>query len=456
MKIKPHSYQNSCLKHCLTKKISALFLDMGLGKTVIVLTAINYLLNARKIKGVLILAPLRVAHDVWPEEIKKWDHLKHLSCVVLHGPHKDKLLKEKNDIYVVNYDGLLWLTTALEVYKRDKFPFDMLVLDESTAVKNHQTKRFKMLKNIVGAFKRRVILTGTPAPNTLEDLWAQYFLLDGGQRLGVSKWGFRNRFFYQSDYFGHKYRPKPSAPEEISNRVKDITVRLTAEDYLEMPRLIRNNVRWSMSSKTARQYKQFERTFLANIWDETVVAVNAAALSTKLRQFLSGFVYDDSGQPINVHEEKLDVLQETIERHPGEQVLVAIQFRYEYDMIAARYPKVPVIYGGLSSNIARSRIRAWNDMDSPLLVVHPASLAHGVNLQQGGRTIVWYSLPWSYEHYIQLRARLYRQGQTKPVMLHHLIAKDTVELDVVQALQDKRTSETSFTKRLVSILRSRA
>lgn len=451
MKIQPHKYQTRCLKHCIGNRASALFLDMGLGKTVVVLTAVNYLLNQCKIRGVLIIAPLRVTYSVWPEEIKKWDHLKHLTCSILHGPLKEQALVDKKDIYVLNYDGLPWLCNKLEAYKRDQYPFDMIVFDESTALKNPQTKRFKMLKNLVGAFHRRVILTGSPAPNSLEDLWAQYYLLDDGERLGKSKWGFRNRYFYKADYQGYKYMPVPRAEREISKLVKDITIRLTAKEYLDMPRLINNTIRWSMSDKVKKEYRKFERTFLTQINDESIVAVNAAALSTKLRQYLSGFLYND-GVTHRVHAEKLDVLQELVEQH-DEQILISIQFRNEYDMIAMRYKGIPVIYGGLSPATVQKRIRAWNAKESPLLVVHPASIAHGVNLQQGGRTLIWYSLPWSYEHYVQLRARLYRQGQEKPVMMHHIVAEKTIEEKVVRALVDKRSTEQSFTKRLVKSLR---
>lgn len=426
---------------------------MGLGKTVIILTAINYLLNAGKIRGALIVAPLRVAYNVWPEEIKKWDHLSHLTSTILHGPHKNKLLKDKKDIYVLNYEGISWLESTLSRYKRDKYPFDMIVFDESTAIKNHQTVRFRRLKKIIKAFNRRIILTGTPSPNTLEDLWSQYYMLDDGDRLGQSFTGFRTRYFYKADFNGFSYRPLPRTPLEISDKVKDITVRLTAEEYLDMPELINNDVKWSMSEKVRKEYVKFEQTYLAEIGKETVVAVNAAALSIKLRQFLSGFIYSED-KTHEVHLEKIDILKEVVEQNRSEQVIIAIQFRYEYEMIQRVYPNVPVIYGGLSPSTVRKRIQNWNGNNSPILIVHPASIAHGVNLQQGGRTIIWYSLPWSYEHYTQLRARLYRQGQKKPVVMHHLIANGTVETNVIKALSDKKTSESSFTKRLISSIRS--
>lgn len=446
MKITPHNYQTRCLKHCIENKIAALFLDMGLGKSVIILTLINYLLNSKQIRGALILAPLRVVYNVWPDEIQKWDHLRHRSFTILHGKGK-KELSNKKDIYIINYDGLPWLYDELQKYKRDKFPFDMIVFDESTAIKNPKTKRFKYLRNLIKAFPRRIILTGTPAPNSLEDLWAQYFLLDLGERLGRSKNGFRLRYFYPTDYNQYKWVPRPGSVQALSEKVQDVTIRLSAKDYLEMPKLITNEIIWSMSDKIQNQYRKFEKNFLTEIENEVITAVNAASLSIKLRQFLSGFLYSESG-PIQAHKEKLDVLEEFLSEQ-SEPVLVAIQFRFEYEMIEKLYPKVPIIYGGISPLVAKAHIKQWNEGSCPILLLHPASVAHGINLQEGGRILLWYSLPWSFEHYTQLKSRIYRQGQTKPVICHHLIAKRTVEEKVVQALLDKRNTEKSFMKSLI-------
>lgn len=453
MKILPHNYQTTCVKHCIENNRAALFLDMGLGKTVIILTVINYLLNSLKIRGVLIIAPLRVVYNVWPLEIKKWNHIGHLKYGILHGNRKDKEIKTKNDIYITNYDSLNWLCNKLNKYKRDRFPFDMIIFDESTAIKNPQTKRFKMLRNIIKAFPRRIILTGTPAPNSLEDLWAQYFLLDDGERLGTSKYRFRDRYFYPADYNHYRWRPYPTTAKILGEKVQDITVRLSAKDYLKMPKLINNEVYWSMSDATKQKYKEFEKEFLIELDRETVTAVNAASLSTKLRQFLSGFLYNE-GKQLDVHTEKLDVLDELIDDRHGEPKLVAIQFRHEYDMIKKRYQKAPVIFGGMNTKTVNQTIKNWNYGEIPILIVHPASIAHGINLQQGGRILIWYSLPWSWEHYTQLRARIYRQGQEKPVISHHIIAKKTVEEDVIKALLDKRGNEKTFTKQLITQIRS--
>lgn len=452
MKILPHKYQIKCVDHCIKNKRSALFLDMGLGKTVIILTVINYLLNRMDIRGALILAPLRVVYEVWPAEVIKWDHLSHLSVGVLHGSKKERVLKSGNNLFAINYEGFPWLYEQLQKYKRDKFPFDYIIFDESTAIKNPKTKRFKLLKKIMKAFPRRTILTGTPSPNSLEDLWSQYFLLDDGERLGKSKHWFRQNYFYPIDYNQYQWAPYPTTAKTLSKKIEDITIRLTAEDYLKMPPIINNNVEWSMTESIKKQYKKFERDYLLELQDETVTAVNAAALSTKLRQFISGFLYSEEKEYI-VHQEKLDVLDEVVQSYYGEQILIAIQYRYEYEMIKARYPKIPVIFGGINPNVTRNRVHAWNTKCSPYLVVHPASIAHGVNLQKGGRILVWYSIPWSYEHYTQLRGRLYRQGQEKPVICHHLIAKNTVENKVVRALTDKKTNETSFTKNLIKLFK---
>lgn len=455
MKILPHKYQVKAVEHCLKYLVAALFLDLGLGKTVIVLTAIYNLLKGKQIKGALVLAPLRVCHNVWPQEIAKWDHLKHLSCGILHGPKKGDVLQEAHDVYVLNYEGLPWLIDQLADMPPSQWPFDMIVFDESTAIKNHQTKRFKMLKKIIDRFKRRIILTGTPAPNSLLDVWAQYYMLDDGDRLGSSHYWFRDSYFYQSDYLGYKWAPLPDSSTEISNKVRDITMRLKAEDYLDMPKLFTGQTLWKMSPKHCSKYQELERDFLAEIEGEVVTAVNAAALSTKLRQYVSGFVYQEDRQVLDVHNEKLDVLSEIVEGNPSENMLVSIQFRHEYKLIKKRFKNAPVIYGGMSQSTTQSLIEKWNRGDIKILVVHPASIAHGVNLQQGGRMLIWFGIPWSYEHYSQMVGRLHRQGQDRPVINTFLVAKNTVEEDVVAALENKAESEAAFAEKLIESLRGR-
>lgn len=454
MQIIPHRYQIRAVQHLLKHSYSALFLDLGLGKTVITATAGSNLLQLNEIKGILILAPLRVVYNVWPQELEKWDHLQHLSYTILHGGSKDKRLKEKHDIYLINYEGIAWLHKKLTNMQRHKFPFDMIVYDESTAVKSHQTQRFKKLRTLIRLFRRRVILTGTPAPNSLLDLWSQYYLLDEGVRLGKSQYSFKTKYFFQADYHGYDWQPYPNSAADIGESVGDITMRLKASDYLEMPRLIHNRIVWSMTAGIEAKYKELEKNYIASIADETVTAVNAAALSAKLRQFVSGFIYGENKKAIPAHNEKIKVIEEIVEGSPAENILVVIQFRHEYELIKAKFPKAPVIYGGMTANQSKELIIRWNNGDLPMLVVHPASIAHGVNLQEGGRMLVWFGIPWSYEHYSQMIGRLHRQGQQKPVLNNFIVAKNTVEERVVEALEAKGQTEASFLKSLVKNIRS--
>lgn len=453
MQIIPHRYQIRAVQHLLKHPFSALFLDLGLGKTVVTATAGSNLLQLNEIKGLLILAPLRVVYNVWPNELEKWDHLQHLTYTILHGSNKDKRLKEKHDIYLINYEGIAWLHSKLTRMQRYEFPFDMVVYDESTAVKSHSTQRFKKLRTLIRLFKRRVILTGTPAPNSLLDLWSQYYLLDEGERLGKSQYSFKTKYFFQADYHGYDWQPYPNSAADIGESVSDITMRLKAQDYLEMPDLIHNRIVWSMSPAVESKYKEFEKHYIASIRDETVTAVNAASLSGKLRQFVSGFVYNENKEAVSAHNEKIKVLEEIVDGSPAENILVAIQFRHEYELIKAKFPKAPVIYGGMSQNKTKELIIRWNKCDLPLLVVHPASIAHGVNLQEGGRMLVWFGIPWSYEHYGQMLGRLHRQGQQKPVLNNFILAKNSVEERVVEALEKKGQTEASFLKSLIKELR---
>ena len=444
MKIQPYQYQIKAVQHALKNKEVALFLDLGLGKTVVCLTAIKNLIKQKKIKSALILAPLRVVYNVWPAEIKKWDHLKDLSHVILHGKDKNTHLQKDVDIYLMNYEGIKWLANQMRGIPRDKSPFDLIIYDESTAVKAHNTKRFRYLRNLQRLFSRRFILTGTPAPNSLLDLWSQYYLLDGGRRLGTSWYAYRNRYFYQSDYMGYNWDPRPGTSKEISSKVKDITLRLRSADYLDLPEKIFNEINCTLPDIHREKYDQLERDFLLEIENETVTAFNAAALSNKLRQFVGGIVYNENGNSLPCHNVKLDALEEIKDNYPSEPLLIAIQFRAEYQLLKQRFKKLPVIYGGVGPKHSSLLIDQWCKGQLPLLVVHPQSIAHGVNLQTGGRNLIWYSLPWSFEQYHQMIGRLYRQGQTKPVIIHHLLLERTIDQHVLRTLQQKEKTEKNF------------
>lgn len=453
MQIIPHGYQVRSVEHAIYNPRAALFLDMGLGKTVIVLTAVSNLLQQSMIKGCLVVAPLRVIYNVWPDEKDKWTHTQHLSIHRLHGSSKSKKLGQKADIYTINYEGLFWLFDELRKTPFDQWPFDMIVFDESTAIKNHNTKRFRLLKFFIKRFNRRIILTGTPSPNSLMDLWAQYYLLDDGERLGTSQYYFQHHYFSQDPWKTYKWDPMPDTEIEITKKIRDITIRLDAEDYLAMPQLINNEVKWEMSPRHHKTYRRLEADFIASIQGITVTATNAAALSSKLRQYVSGFVYTQDDGTVNVHNEKIDALTELIDASPGENILCAIQYRHEYDLIRKKYPDTPVVYGGMRQSETSKIIRSWNEGSIPLLVVHPASIAHGVNLQAGGRMLCWFGIPWSLEHYLQLVGRLHRQGQTKPVINHFLVAKKTVEERIVMALQNKESQSESFLESIIKEMR---
>lgn len=453
MEISPHGYQVRAVDFGIKHPETALFLDMGLGKTVIVLTIISNLIKQGEIKGALIIAPLRVVYNVWPDELEKWDHLQYLGYQILHGPDKDSAFLIDSHIYITNYESIKWLYHKTRRMPRSKLPWDMIVFDESTAIKSRTSKRFSMLRGMRPAFKRAIVMTGTPAPNSLLDLWAQYFILDGGERLYKSWYTYRDTFFTQADYHGYKWDPTIEASKKISAKVSDITMRLKAADYLELPKLINNNIYCTMPEKVKEQYEDLEEEFMLKIDDDEVTASNAAVLSSKLRQFVSGALYNETGQAIKVHEEKLNALITAIENNPNEPTLVAIQFRFEYEIIAEKFKHVPVIYGGIGQTKGKAIIKAWNEGKLPLVVVHPKSIGHGVNLQQGGRNIIWYSIPWSWELYTQLNGRLYRQGQTKPVLIHHILLRNTIDERVLQILQRKEDTETTFLNDLTDNIR---
>jgi SNF2 family DNA or RNA helicase len=453
MEIIPHNYQVLAAKHLVKNPASALFLDLGLGKTVISLTANNYLQKTNKIKGTLILAPLRVVYNVWPQEIKKWDHLKHLKYSILHGIDKEVKAKDKSNFYITNYESIKWLYNYFKQFSPNEIPFDSVVYDESAFMKNKKAKRFKLMKSMSSIFKYKSLLNGTPAPNSLLDLWAQYYLLDNGKRLGT-KWSwYRAKYFQQMDYMGYDWQLIQGGSQLISDKVTDITMRLKADDYLNLPDIIYNNIYCTMPSDIKPKYKQLEKDFLIQIENETIWAANSAALSNKLRQFVSGSAYtEDRKKVVHIHKVKLDALAEILESNTDEAFLIAIQFRFEYDLIAEILPGVPVIYGGVNEQKSQKLIEDWNAQKIKRLVVHPASIGWGLNLQDGGRSLIWFSIPWSWWHYTQLIGRLRRQGQKDTVRVHHLMLKDSVDERVLSSLQRKYDTEETFLSQLRSSL----
>ena len=446
----PRPYQEEAIDFLLKNGSAGLFADMGLGKTAMTLSAIqDLLLNSFKAHRVLVVAPLRVALISWPDELKKWGFDQRLTSVVIHGGKKKQLLHfdaHAADVTFINYDGLKWLSENAVGMPH----YDMLVLDESTFVKNQKTKRFKILRSLRKHVDRCIILTGTPMPNSMMDLWSQVYMLDQGERLGTSFYKFRNKYFMKIDHFGYKWALKRGAKEEIIDLISDICMVLKAVDHLDMPELKRNAIETRLSKVRMSEYEELEKDFFLMLENgEAVEAFSSAALSMKLRQYVAGFVYDDEGNPIRVHKERLYLLSELLESLNGKPLLCAVQFKEEIPMIREHLKSnVPAIYSDTKTNEGLQHIRDWNEGKLPLLLAHPASIGHGLNLQSGGCNLLWYSLTWSLEHFDQTNARLWRSGQEDDVTMHYIVVKDTIDEAISDAIKGKDKSQQELIKRL--------
>lgn len=441
MKFIPHDYQARAIDMVVRQSHVGLFLDMGLGKTVITLTAIQELMYDRfEVSRVLVIAPKRVAEDTWTREHKKWDHLKDLTVArVLGSPEqRRRALALDSDIYVIGRDNVVWL---VEHYLKMKqgWPFDMVVIDELSSFKNPQAKRFRALHKAVPAAKRIVGLTGTPSPNGLMDLWAQVYLLDRGERLGKTLGVYRERYFKvgaHNGYVVYKWNPIKGAKEDIEKRISDICVSMSAEDYLTLPKRIDNVIPVQLTPAELNRYKQLEQEQILELEGEDIVAPNAAAIMTKLLQLANGNVYSMDGTVVPFHEKKVEALAEIVDTNDS-PVLVFYSFKHDLAAIQKAIPEARILN-------AEKDIADWNDGKVRVLLAHPASVGYGLNLQDGGHTIVWYGPTWSLELYQQANARLYRQGQEKPVVIHHLIAEGTVDEQVMRALESKDTSQAAL------------
>ena len=436
---KPHGYQVFSTEFILKHKSAGLFLECGLGKSVITLTAIMELMyNMFDVSKVLVIAPLRVADTTWQGEIEKWEHLKCLKLSKILGSKKNRImaLYKKADVYTINRENVPWL---VDFYKND-WPFDMVIIDELSSFKSPSAKRFKALKKVRHKIKRIVGLTGTPAPNGLLNIWSQIYLLDGGERLGRTFTGYRNRYFHPQKYINGvipaDYVINEDAEEKIYEKISDICISMKALDYLKMPECIFNKVMVELSEKDMKLYHKLERDLLLPFEDSDVDAKNAAVLSNKLLQMASGAVYDEFGDVKLIHDKKLDALEDLIEAANGKSVLVYYGFKHDKDRIKERFEVEEI---NTSDDIEK-----WNEGKIQIAICHPASTGHGLNLQEGGCTIIWFSMTWSLELYQQANARLYRQGQKHTVVIHHIIAKDTVDEKVIQALENKDTSQTAL------------
>jgi SNF2 family DNA or RNA helicase len=441
MKYNPYPYQEYTTKHIIENGGAGAFLDMGLGKTVATLTAIDELIyNRLEVSRVLVIAPKRVAEDVWTTEQTKWDHLNHLKISRVLGTERERkeALKARADIYVINRENTAWLIS----YLKGSFPFDMLVIDESSSFKSAKSARFKALRSIRPKIGRVVILTGTPAPNTLMDLWSQIYLLDRGERLYPTITEYRTRLFTKNEYKPYAEYEIIKEPDEligedyhekkIYERIGDICISMKAEDYLQLPERISRYVGVRLSAETKDRYHDFEREAVLQFINEQteISAVNAAALTNKLLQFANGAVYDSDKKYHVVHEEKIEALQEIIDTSSGHPVLIFYSYRHDLERLQERIKGLVVLKG--SGEIAR-----WNKGEIPVMAAHPASAGHGLNLQAGGNIIIWFGLNWSLELYQQANARLHRQGQTKPVIIHHLVAEGTMDERVIEVLSGK-------------------
>lgn len=443
-----HKYQKVCVEHIISHPFCGVFLDMGLGKTISTLTAIEELkYDYCEIDTVLVIAPKRVVETVWEEEAKKWDHTKHLTFSKIIGTERQRLaaLKVKADVHIISRDNIAWLCSLYAA----KLPYDMLVIDELSSFKAHQTQRFKSLRLARPWFKRVVGLTGTPAPNGLINLWSQMYLIDRGERLEKTITAYRSRYFRpgaSNGYVVYSYNLLSDSERLIQERIKDICISMRAEDYLEMPERIDNFVRVTMPDKLMDAYKKFEQEnviTLANEIEEgattAVNAVNAAALSNKLLQFANGAMYDENKNVVPIHDLKLEALKEIIEAADGKPVLVAWTYQFDRDRIKNYFRSMAPRELKTAEDI-----NDWNAGKVQLMLAHPASAGHGINLQAGGNIIVWYGLTWSLELYQQFNARLYRQGQKQRTIIHHIVNSGTHDEDVVKALKSKDKTQNNL------------
>ena len=452
MKYVPYEYQKYAEEFLLEKPASALFLDVGMGKTVVTLTAITELMHNRfEIQRVLVVAPLRVAEDTWSRECQKWEHLKHLRISKILGTKEERVraVNRKADIYIINCENVGWL---VDLYG-GSFPYDMVVLDELSSFKSSSSKRFRAMRKVRPLIKRIVGLTGTPAPNGLIDLWSQVYLLDMGERLGKTLGGYRSRYFVpdkRSRNVIFSYKPRPEAEDIIYSKLADICVSMKACDYLEMPERIDNFVEVKLSEKEEAVYRQLERDSLLPFADGDIDAVNAAALAGKLLQMANGAVYDENGAVKYIHHKKLEALLDLYEAANGKPLLIFYAYKHDKDRLYRFFKGIGVTPRAIDTS---RDITDWNEGKVPVAIVHPASAGHGLNLQAGGSTIIWFGLTWSLELYQQANGRLYRQGQKQMVVINHIVTSGTIDEQVIEALSKKETGQTALINAVKARLR---
>ena len=439
MNFSPHNYQSYAIDYIETHPVAAVLLDMGLGKTVISLTAIaDLLFDSFEAHRILVVAPLRVARDTWPAEISKWQHLKHLTFAVAVGTVKERkaALMAGADITIINRENLGWLIDSSGY----EFDYDMVIIDELSSFKNHKSKRFQSLMKVRPKVKRIIGLTGTPSSNGLMDLWAEFKLLDFGERLGRFITHYRNNYFIPDKRNGeiiYSYKPMPYAEDAIYRKISDITISMKSTDHLQMPELITSQYEVQLSEEEEHRYEELKADFILELPEGEITAANAASLTGKLSQLANGAIYDDEGNIVEFHDRKLDALEDIIESANGKPLLVAYWFKHDLQRIKKRFDV---------REIKTSKdIIDWNNGDIPVAVIHPASAGHGLNLQAGGSTLIWFGLTWSLELYQQTNARLWRQGQSSgTVVIEHIITKGTIDERILKALSLKEVSQNAL------------
>ena len=444
MRYKPHDYQQYAIEYIRDHSVAAVLLDMGLGKTSITLTALNDLLfdyfDAHKI---LVIAPLRVARNTWSGEIGKWEHLSDLQYSIVVGTvaERKRALEKQADIYIINRENIQWLIEKSGY----QFDFDMIVVDELSSFKNHDAKRFKALIKVRPKVKRIVGLTGTPSSNGLMDLFAEFKLLDMGERLGRFIGGYRANYFKPDKMNGpivYSYKPLPGAEQRIYDAISDITISMKATDHLKMPELVNSRYEVQMDEQEKQKYELMKEQLVLSLPEGEVTAANAASLSGKLLQMANGAIYTDEGEIQTIHDKKLDALEDMIEAANGKPVLVAYWFKHDLKRIIIRLTERKISFEKLDSD---SSIEKWNKGEIPVALIHPASAGHGLNLQSGGNTLIWFGLTWSLELYQQTIARLWRQGQTAgTVVVEHIISQDTIDERVMKALEMKDNTQSAL------------
>jgi SNF2 family DNA or RNA helicase len=441
----PHEYQKEAVKFLVEHGSGSLWLDPGLGKTAIVLSAYRVLRIKGLIKKMLVVAPLRPVYGVWPTEANKWEQFENYSVGVLHGGQKDKVLQQEHDIYVINFEGLGWLSNRLN---GKPWPFNILTIDEISYMKNTQTQRFKTLKPLLNKFDRRWGLTGSPAPNSLLDIFGPQYIIDQGATFGPYVSRFRSEYFYPSGYGGFEWKIQPDGEKRIHEKLEGKVLRMAALDHLDLPELTYNNIIIELPSEARKIYDDFEKKLTIELAAGDITAVNAAVAVMKGQQIANGGSYLDGTerQSIHIHDAKTEAVQELVEELSGQPCIIGYHFQHDLERLQKVFPDAPIIGSGVIGDKLDTIIERWNTGQIPVLLAHPMSAGHGLNLQGAGHAVIWYSLTWSLEVYEQFIRRLWRQGQKNHIVVHHIIANKTVDKAIMLAIKNKDTTQQNLLK----------